>query len=137
MSGVTEYRCSLVDVIDGDTVDVLILHGCAITSRRRVRLFGINAPELHDADPLQRAKAQAAKAALHDMLLGPPTIVLRTKRDGAAGQTDDPVDKYGRLLGDFYVDQPDGTRRHVNSDMIDDGHAVPYMVLTPPQLESD
>lgn len=120
-----EYRASVLRVIDGDTLDAAVDLGFRTWRHERFRLLGINAPELHADDPAEREKAIAARDALRGMVLVPQGIVVQTKRD----QTHpDSTDKYGRYLADIFVEQADGTRRHVNSDMIDGGFAVPYMV---------
>ena len=40
-----EYKCELIKVVDGDTVDVLIDVGFSTYRKERVRLYGINTPE--------------------------------------------------------------------------------------------
>ena len=41
-----EYRCTLVKIIDGDTIDVdLDLGFSVILKKQRIRLYGINTPE--------------------------------------------------------------------------------------------
>ena len=41
-----EYRCSLVKIIDGDTIDVdLDLGFSVVLKKQRIRLYGINTPE--------------------------------------------------------------------------------------------
>jgi micrococcal nuclease len=43
-------------VVDGDTVDLDLVLGFSITLRQRVRLYGIDAPELRSKDPAEKAK---------------------------------------------------------------------------------
>jgi hypothetical protein len=43
-------------VVDGDTVDLDLDLGFSITLRQRVRLYGIDAPEVHTKDPIEKAK---------------------------------------------------------------------------------
>lgn len=40
------YAAKLIEVIDGDTVDLLIDLGLEIHKRERCRLYGIDAPEM-------------------------------------------------------------------------------------------
>lgn len=54
----------LVRVKDGDTLNVIIDHGCSIFSKQTVRLGLIQAAELDSRDPLVRAEAERAKAEL-------------------------------------------------------------------------
>jgi endonuclease YncB( thermonuclease family) len=51
-------------VIDGDTLDVLLDLGLETTQVRRIKLTGVNTPELSDPDPLTREAAQAARDAV-------------------------------------------------------------------------
>lgn len=46
-------------VVDGATVDLDLDLGFSITLRQRVRLYGIDAPELRSKDPAEKAKGQA------------------------------------------------------------------------------
>ena len=55
-------RCRFKRVVDGDTVDAEIDVGFLLTTLQRLRLLGINTPELHSNDPAQRALALAARA---------------------------------------------------------------------------
>jgi micrococcal nuclease len=51
------YRLKAVaKVVDGDTVDLDLDLGFSITLRQRVRLYGIDAPEVHTKDPIEKAK---------------------------------------------------------------------------------
>jgi micrococcal nuclease len=51
------YRLEAVaKVVDGDTVDLDLDLGFSITLRQRVRLYGIDAPEVHTKDPIEKAK---------------------------------------------------------------------------------
>ena len=51
-----EYRCKIVKVIDGDTVDVDIDLGFGIWMRgERVRLLGIDTPESRTRDLEEKA----------------------------------------------------------------------------------
>ena len=40
-----EYKARVHRIIDGDTVDVVIDLGFEMTTRQRIRLYGINTPE--------------------------------------------------------------------------------------------
>lgn len=105
-----EYRCHLERVIDGDTVDLTIDLGFSIFRREKIRLLGINAPEMTG-----RSAAEGARAAaiLYELLKGQP-LTIHTRKDKE--------DKYGRMLGTLYA----GTR-NVNQAMIEGGYAIPYM----------
>lgn len=55
------HRARLGHVADGDTVTMLVDLDFRVMASIRVRLQGINAPELTDPDPVKRAQAQKAK----------------------------------------------------------------------------
>lgn len=78
----------VLKVVDGDTFDarVELQPGFRITTRVRVR--GVDAPELHAACEAERAGAEAAQRALRAILA-----------EGGVTIHDLGEDKYGRLLG--------------------------------------
>lgn len=45
-----QYRLSDINIIDGDTIDATIDLGFSITLRERIRLYGINTPEVRTRD---------------------------------------------------------------------------------------
>lgn len=122
-------RFSLMEVIDGDTVIVLVDLGMGDQTVKRIRLLGINAAERFKGAPEERAKGAEAKQALSGWLAehvahtlaanktkgGMPFIVATQK-----GQ-----EKYGRWLGAITC----GQGHSANHWMLDAGHALPY--LTP------
>lgn len=85
---VVESLVRVVSVSDGDTFDALTDRG----ERVRVRLLGVDAPELaHGRQPAQCGAAQAKKVL--QRLLGERRVVLRTD------PVSESVDRYGRRLG--------------------------------------
>jgi micrococcal nuclease len=113
-----EYKCTIVRVIDGDTVDVDIDLGFGIImADERVRIMGIDTPESRTSDKVEKLFGKAAKARLQE-LLG-ETSVLRTQINKNG---EDMKGKFGRVLGDFVA--KDG--RMVTEVMTEEGHCVPY-----------
>ena len=102
-----EYKARIIDVVDGDTVDVLIDLGLDTFSAQRVRLYGIDAPEKSSEQGI------AAKDRLTKLLPFGTDVVLRTVKDKK--------EKYGRYLGVFVTGEVE-----VNSLMIAEQHAIPY-----------
>jgi micrococcal nuclease len=97
----------VVKVNDGDTITVL-LGG----KRERVRLIGIDTPELHQGPWGQRAKRHLQE-------------LLSTSQGTASLEFDiEKRDKYGRLLS--YVWTTD--RRMINIQMLRDGYAMLFTV---------
>lgn len=113
-----EYKCKVLRVVDGDTVDVDIDLGFGIIlSDERVRIMGIDTPESRTRDKVEKLFGKASKHRL-ELLLG-ETAILKTQinKDG-----EDMKGKFGRVLGDFVTE--DG--RMATEVMIDEGHCVPY-----------
>jgi micrococcal nuclease len=113
-----EYRCKVLKVVDGDTVDVDIDLGFGVWLHdERVRIMGIDTPESRTSDKVEKLFGLAAKARLKE-LLGKETILkTQVNKDG-----EDMKGKFGRILGDFVTE--DG--RMVTEVMIEEGHCVLY-----------
>ena len=76
-----EYRCKVVKVIDGDTVDVDIDLGFGVwLHKERVRMFGIDTPESRTRDLEEKKFGLAAKQFLTDMLDDDGGIILKTQK---------------------------------------------------------
>ena len=118
-----DYKCNVVKVVDGDTVDVDIDLGFGIWMRNeRVRIMGIDTPESRTRDLVEKKFGLAAKERLKS-LLGEKTV-LRTQ---IARNGEDMKGKFGRILGDFDVyDAQTDAVRPVTKILIDEGHAVLY-----------
>jgi micrococcal nuclease len=110
-----QYRATCLAVVDGDTADFEIDLGLEISHRIRVRLYGINTPELHSPDDAERIKAVLARAFLSTMIFGKPLIVETIK---------DRTEKYGRYLADVFVE---GVEKSVNAQLLEAGLAVEYL----------
>lgn len=114
-----EYRAELIKVVDGDTVDVDIDLGFGVWLRNeRVRIMGIDTPESRTSDKVEKLFGLAAKNRVKKML--EKNIVLKTF---AAKDGEDMKGKFGRILGDFYIESEGKLLTEV---MIEEGHAVPY-----------
>ena len=60
-----EYRCKIVKVVDGDTVDVDIDLGFGVwLHKERIRMFGIDTPESRTRDLEEKKFGLAAKQFL-------------------------------------------------------------------------
>ena len=114
-----EYRCKVLKIIDGDTVDVDIDLGFGIVLKNeRVRVMGIDTPELRTSDKLEKVFGLAAKDRLRELIPEGSVQILKTKIDKDG---EDAKGKFGRILGDFIVE---GYR--ITEILIDEGHAVEY-----------
>jgi len=118
-----DYKCKVVKIVDGDTVDVDIDLGFGVWMKKeRVRIMGIDTPESRTRDKVEKVFGLAAKQRLKE-LLG-PNPVLRTQ---ISKKGEDMKGKFGRILGDFDVyDAKTDAWRPVTKIMIEEHHAVPY-----------
>ena len=105
------------NVVDGDTIDVIIDLGFDILFASRVRLAGIDTPESRTTDKAEKALGIEAKEYLKKQLKDAKSVVIRTEKI-------DSSEKYGRILGWVYVN---GESESVNNKMINDGYAWGYL----------
>lgn len=88
MNDLYHYNCKLIRVIDGDTVEISIDLGLSIFTVHKVRLYGINAPELNTVE------GQSSKEYLEKLFTETSEWRILTYKDRS--------DKYGRYLGQIY-----------------------------------
>jgi micrococcal nuclease len=105
------------NVVDGDTIDVIIDLGFDILFASRVRLAGIDTPESRTTDKAEKALGIEAKEYLKKQLKDAKSVVIRTEKM-------DSSEKYGRILGWVYVN---GESESINNKMINDGYAWGYL----------
>jgi micrococcal nuclease len=85
------YRCRLLSVVDGDTLDLEIDLGFHMRKTERVRLAGVNTPELRGRSAEERAHAQAAVALVRQWCGDrAQRLLVKTEQDSR--------DKFGRML---------------------------------------
>jgi len=112
-----EYKCNIIRVVDGDTVDVDIDLGFGVWLKdERVRIMGIDTPESRTRDKVEKKFGLASKTKLKS-LLG-KTSVLKTQVNKKG---EDMKGKFGRILGDFVIGATTASKI-----LCDEGHAVPY-----------
>jgi micrococcal nuclease len=111
------YVRKVENVVDGDTIDVLIDLGFDILFASRVRLAGIDTPESRTKDLAEKALGLEAKEYLKKSLKDAKSVVIKTEKM-------DSSEKYGRILGWLYIN--DDTES-INDKMINDGYAWGYM----------
>lgn len=112
------YRAKLERIIDGDTVDMDVDFGFFLGQRWRLRLKGLNAPEVRGPE---RPAGLAATQFVRQRLEPAQRIVIQTTKKG----------KYGRYLADIYygpatIGWEEMVERgaHLNKELIAEGHAV-------------
>jgi len=109
---VYEYIAKVEKVVDGDTIDVSIDLGFKIFKKARLRLLGIDTPEIHGVpkDSEEYRAGMKAKEWLEDKLLY-KIVVVRTHKTG----------KYGRYLAKVYLQGND-----INEQLVELGLARRY-----------
>jgi micrococcal nuclease len=111
------YVRKVENVVDGDTIDVLIDLGFDILFQSRVRLAGIDTPESRTKDLKEKALGLESKEYLKKALKDAKSVVIKTEKM-------DSSEKYGRILGWVYIN---GDTESLNDKMINDGYAWGYM----------
>jgi micrococcal nuclease len=111
------YVRKVENVVDGDTIDVLIDLGFDILFQSRVRLAGIDTPESRTKDLKEKALGLESKEYLKKALKDSKSVVIKTEKM-------DSSEKYGRILGWVYIN---GDTVSLNDMMINDGYAWEYM----------
>ena len=115
-----EYKCKIVRVVDGDTVDVDIDLGFGMwMHKERIRLHGIDTPESRTRDLEEKKYGLLAKEQIRFFLPEGSMQTLVTVRDKAG--------KFGRILGKFKIfDSKNDCETTINDWMIQEHHAAPY-----------
>jgi micrococcal nuclease len=111
------YVRKVENVVDGDTIDVLIDLGFDILFASRVRLAGIDTPESRTRDLKEKALGLESKEYLKKALKDAKSVVIKTEKMNS-------TEKFGRILGWIYVN---GDTVSLNDMMINDGYAWGYM----------
>lgn len=94
-------------IIDGDTIVVVLDLGWNLYKNDHVRLAGINAPEKNTPEGI------TARDYLSSLIKPVDHVMIHSHK----------LDKYGRCLATVLIGD-----LNVNQEMINAGHAIPYMV---------
>jgi len=112
-----EYKATVINVVDGDTVDVDIDLGFGIILKdERVRIMGIDTPESRTSDRVEKLFGKLASERVKQLLSN--DVILRTEinKDG-----EDMKGKFGRILGDFVIGDS-----MLTDILVEEGYAVKY-----------
>ena len=114
------YRGKLERVVDGDTIDALIDVGFDIWVKKRIRYSGIDTWESRTRDLEEKANGLEAKARNKELLMEVSSKpgYFRLKSFG--------VGKYGRVLGEIYIQDSNKNTICINNQLINEGHAYIY-----------
>ncbi len=114
------YRAKLDRVVDGDTIDAMIDVGFNIWVKKRIRYKGIDTWESRTRDLDEKKLGLAAKARNKELLekVSEKPGYFRLKSYG--------VGKYGRVLGEIFIQDAKGKQYSINETLISEGHAYVY-----------
>ena len=118
------FLCKIVDIYDGDTVKVVFYLEDRLY-KWNVRLFGINTPEMRPSRLIPNRKSIKEKAIQSRDYLSS----LFQKKNNLVFIKCGDFDKYGRLLGTFFLEKDsEDFHNSINNTMIIDGYAKRYMI---------
>lgn len=102
------YKAKIIRILDGDSVVAELNCGLDIKVTKKMRLYGINAPEMRGPEKL---KGQTSKRHLQDLLGAQWTDSESTVRGYVLPTVietiKDKKGKYGRYLANIWVEQVD------------------------------
>ena len=103
-----KYRAIITGVYDGDTVTANIDLGMQVWLHDvKLRILGIDAPEIRTKDLSEKAAAIKARDRVKDLILG-KEVILETKKKG----------KYGRWLVSIVVDGQELSQILLNEGLV-------------------
>ncbi len=112
------YRAIVASVYDGDTFRADVDLGFSAWHKNvSFRLFGVNTPEIRGGTPETKLAGYAARDRLRELMPVGASVLIESTKAG----------KYGRYLADVFR-EVEGETLHLNQMLLDEGHAVPYMV---------
>ena len=105
-----EYKATVTKVYDGDTITVDFDLGFGIIlKKQKIRLLGINTPEVRGSE---KPQGIISRDALRQRILG-KVVTIKTSKDKKG--------KYGRWLGEVFVED-----ENINQWFITEGYAKEY-----------
>jgi micrococcal nuclease len=109
MSRIHIYQAKIVEVVDGDTFDLMIDLGFNNFTKQRMRLYGIDAPEM---------RTQAGKDLAWNLSLQYPGSLPVIVQSVEAPKSKQFRDKYGRFLAIIYDAWPIASLAIANGEKI-------------------
>ena len=119
-----EYRCKILRVVDGDTVDVDIDLGFGVwMHKQRIRMYGIDTPESRTRDLVEKKYGLMAKEIVKKFVPEGSMQILITEKDDKG--------KYGRILGKFKIETT------LNEWMVTNHYGVEYFGQSKEEIEEE
>jgi len=114
------YPLTVNRVLDGDTVNGDVTLWPGLTQQVRIRVYGVDTPEIHTRDDCEKRAGYRAKAYVEDWL-----------KDSDVSLEDVQLGKYaGRVVG--RIEKGD---RDLSTDLLNGGYALPYYGGTKQKFE--
>jgi len=107
-----EYNATVSKVYDGDTITVVIQLGFGVFKNERLRLKGIDAPEMRGEE---RPFGLVSRDKLRELILD-QKIIVKTFKDKKG--------KYGRYIADIYIESPEQGIFCVNDWLVENKLAI-------------
>jgi len=104
------YRARVISIYDADTMTLEIDLGFHIKITEKVRLMGIDTPELRTKNKKEKKLGYEARDYLRELILN-KEVIINTEKKG----------KFGRYLVDVYYDDI-----NINNELIRKGYAKSY-----------
>lgn len=115
------YPAKALYVVDGDTLDLCFAVWDDTLLTRRLRLLGVDTPEMHPRkgtpEEKEAEKKRAAEAKLFTAGFVESAPVLYLEYSGK-------TDSFGRILGDVISENAAGVKRRLTEVLLQAGHAV-------------
>ena len=116
-----EYNAEILNVVDGDTIDLNVSLGFDIKKKIRVRLSRINAPEMHGVlkESVEYQKGLASMKFVED-------FARMTNNKVRIVTVKDKTEKYGRYLAEVFALEGAFKDKNLNDEMLTFGFALEY-----------
>lgn len=106
------YKAKIIGVYDGDTVTALVDLGFLHFQEMKLRLYGIDTPELRGSE---KEEGKKVRDIVRDMILD-KEVTIRSYKDKQG--------KYGRYLANIILENG----LDLNQWLVENGHAKPYLL---------
>ena len=112
-----EYKAKLKRVVDGDTLDLIIDLGFRMTTQQRIRLKGIDTPEIwrRKKDSEEYRKGMEAKEFVIKR--------FEVNQNQCSINTEKEAGVYGRFIGTIFFSD---STESLNEELLRKGYAQPY-----------
>lgn len=113
------YTAKVLKVIDGDTATLLVDVGLSIHSKKRIRFYGINAPETRTKDKEEKIRGLEVKEYVRKKIEG-KDVEIRTIKDKRGS--------FGRYLGTIYYRKGKKRWYNLNKELLRKGLVEEYVI---------